>query len=400
VRADLVGAKPPVWRRLELPSTLRLDGLHGVLQAAFGWTDSHLHRFSLGDSAWDDQSEHFLCPYDVEEGENDGLPAGDVRLDEVLAELGDRLLYTYDYGDEWKHRLVVEQIGEPVAGVRCTGGHGAAPPEDSGGIWDWDADAAPPFDVAEAQAALALWGVERVLPPQIAQLLRQVELLPAEEVLRNLIDLADLDGPVEVDTATAAEAMMRYSWLLRRVGNGLTLTAAGRLPPAVVTEAMEALWPDEDWIGQRNREDLTEPVRRLRASAQRLGLVRVSRGSLLVTKAGAALQGDPLRLWRHVADRLSARSKDAFARTATQLLLVAAAAGRVEDEQLAAVLTGAGWSGGAEAGVHWYAVRHAAGHADEVLDVVGAYERRMSVNAVGRVLARASLRAGRAVSSD
>jgi hypothetical protein len=70
VRVDLVGAKPPVWRRLELPSTLRLDELHGVLQAVFGWTDSHLHRFSLGDSAFDDQVERFLCPYDVEEGED------------------------------------------------------------------------------------------------------------------------------------------------------------------------------------------------------------------------------------------------------------------------------------------------------------------------------------------
>ncbi len=35
VRVDLVGAKPPVWRRLVLPSTLRLDQLHGVLQAVF-----------------------------------------------------------------------------------------------------------------------------------------------------------------------------------------------------------------------------------------------------------------------------------------------------------------------------------------------------------------------------
>ncbi len=68
-----------------------VDELHGVLQAVFGWSDSHLHRFSLGDSAWDDGAERFLCPFDVEEGEDDGVPACDVRLDEVLAEPGDRL---------------------------------------------------------------------------------------------------------------------------------------------------------------------------------------------------------------------------------------------------------------------------------------------------------------------
>jgi hypothetical protein len=129
----------------------------------FGWTDSHLHRFSLGDSAWDDGSERYLCPYDVEEGEDDGVPACDVRLDEVLAQPGDSLLYTYDYGDEWNHRLVVEAVGAPVGTAQCTGGRGAAPPEDSGGIWDWDASAAPPFDLVEAQASLALWELERAL---------------------------------------------------------------------------------------------------------------------------------------------------------------------------------------------------------------------------------------------
>lgn len=83
LRVDPVGTKPPVWRRLDLPSTLRLDELHGVLQAVFGWSDSHLHRFWLGDSAWDDGAERFLCTSDVEEGEDDGVPAC-VRLDEVL----------------------------------------------------------------------------------------------------------------------------------------------------------------------------------------------------------------------------------------------------------------------------------------------------------------------------
>ena len=391
VRVDLVGARPPVWRRLELPSTLRLDELHGVLQAVFGWTDSHLHRFSLGDSAWDDSAEHFLCPYDVEEGEDDGVPACDVRLDEVLAEPGDRLLYTYDYGDQWDHLLVVEQVGATVDGVRCTDGRRAAPPEDSGGVWDWDADAAPPFELADAQAALALWDVERALPPEIAQLLRHVELLPAERVVRDLLEAADLDGPVDVDDLMAAEAGRRYAWLLHRVGDGLTLTAAGYLPPVVVTQAMQELWPDDRWIGKRNREDLTEPVRRLRASAQRLGLVRVSGGKLLVTRAGAALRDDPISLWRHVTERLAGRPKDTFARTATQLLLVATAAGEVDDQRLADVLTAAGWSGRAGTGVSRYALSHAAGHVVEVLDVVGGYEGRRAVTATGRAQARAAL---------
>lgn len=392
VRVDLVGAKPPVWRRLELISTLRLDQLHRVLQAVFRWTDTHLHRFCLGETAWDDAAERFLCPLDVEECEDEGVPTSDVRLDEVLAEPGDRLLYTYDYGNEWNHRLVVEQRGGPVTVVRCTGGRGAAPPEDSGGIGDWDASAAPPFDPAEAQQALAHWEQERTLPAEIAQLLQQVAVLPAESVVRDLVEAADLDGPVEVDEVTAAACLRRYVWLLHRVGGGLALTAAGWLPPVVVTEAMQSLWPDDRWIGKRNREDLTEPVRRLRASAQRLGLLRVSRGTLLVTRAGAALRDDPVGLWRHVTQRLGVRPADRFARTSTALLLLAAAAGRVEDERLVSVLTEAGWSRRGGTAVPPYAVRHAAMRVDETLDVVSADREQRTVDPAVRVLARAALR--------
>ena len=39
VKASLYGTKPPVWRRLEIPSVMTLDLVHMVMQAAFplGW---------------------------------------------------------------------------------------------------------------------------------------------------------------------------------------------------------------------------------------------------------------------------------------------------------------------------------------------------------------------------
>jgi hypothetical protein len=58
-----------------------------VLQTAFGWTDSHLWRFSLGGDPFSSSSQVFLCPWDVEEGEWDdegGLPAAAIRLDEAV----------------------------------------------------------------------------------------------------------------------------------------------------------------------------------------------------------------------------------------------------------------------------------------------------------------------------
>ena len=139
VRVDLESAKPPIWRRLDVRSDIGLDIFHQVLQSAFGWTDCHLHRFAIGGSPFDEDSELFLCPYDVEEGEDDGTATKDVTLDETLSTPGDVLRYCYDYGDSWDLRIALESVrsleeSAPVA--VCIDGRRASPPEDCGGLRD------------------------------------------------------------------------------------------------------------------------------------------------------------------------------------------------------------------------------------------------------------------------
>jgi hypothetical protein len=136
VRVDLDGAKPPLWRRLELASDLTLDELHEVLQIAFGWTNSHLHRFAAGPRAWGPESEHYLCPFDVAEG-SQGVPEERVRLDELLVEPKDRFFYEYDYGDGWSHTIrlaAVEERTTSTPAAVCTAGRRPGPPEDCGGV--------------------------------------------------------------------------------------------------------------------------------------------------------------------------------------------------------------------------------------------------------------------------
>lgn len=162
LRVDLHGATPPIWRRLDLRSDLSLNDLHDVLQVAFDWAGSHLWRFAAGGDPFDLGAQLFLCEFDVEEGEDDGLPAGEVRLGELLQERGDRLEYVYDYGDNWDLRIVVESVREAepeAAPARATGGHRAAPPEDCGGLRDGEDLATvledpARFDVAELDREL------------------------------------------------------------------------------------------------------------------------------------------------------------------------------------------------------------------------------------------------------
>lgn len=165
LRIDLAGAKPPIWRRVEVPSTLMLDQVHELLQLLFGWYDDHLHRFALGASVWDRDAESFLSGYDQEEGEKDGVPEAEVRLDEVLAEPGDVLRYVYDFGDEWRHALELEKmLPGTCARPRVLAGRHEAPEEDSGGIWAWaDEPDLEPLSVHELDEEVAEWAVERGL---------------------------------------------------------------------------------------------------------------------------------------------------------------------------------------------------------------------------------------------
>ena len=59
------------------------------------------------------------------------------RVHEVLPAVGARMLYTYDFGDDWRHEIVVEGIGEPVQRASCVAGERACPPEDCGGSWGY-----------------------------------------------------------------------------------------------------------------------------------------------------------------------------------------------------------------------------------------------------------------------
>lgn len=132
VKASLHGAKPPVWRRLELPSELTLDMVHEVLQIAFAWHGYHLHQFETACGSFgrpDDDGD-----WGFEEVGDESA----VALAQVAAEEKAKVVYVYDFGDDWRHDIVVEKITPALPGVaypRCTGGRGWAPEEDSGGIW-------------------------------------------------------------------------------------------------------------------------------------------------------------------------------------------------------------------------------------------------------------------------
>ena len=117
----LLHFSPPVWRRIAVPSDMPLGALHYVLQLAMGWTDWRLHDFRVGTTAYGD-------PEMLEElGDADEW---DASLADMAPRKGNRLRYTYDFGDNWEHDIHVEQVGPPVPALAypvCLAGERACP---------------------------------------------------------------------------------------------------------------------------------------------------------------------------------------------------------------------------------------------------------------------------------
>jgi hypothetical protein len=122
-------SKPPVWRRVLVHAEASLGELHRVIIAAMGWDGGHLHMFSDSIAQYGPDGE------DEDEDE--------FALADVLVEPGDRLRYTYDFGDEWDHDIRLEKVLPPDADRHgsavpvCLAGKGACPPEDCGGDWGY-----------------------------------------------------------------------------------------------------------------------------------------------------------------------------------------------------------------------------------------------------------------------
>ncbi|MBR1279262.1 plasmid pRiA4b ORF-3 family protein [Bradyrhizobium sp. AUGA SZCCT0283] len=162
IKVTLKDVKPEVMRRLVVPVTLRADRLHLTLQAAFGWTNSHLFEFHAGEERWgipDPDGDFGPQPIDARKA----------RLSDIVQETGAKTIhYLYDFGDSWDHVIKLEKWfdnttteGLPLlleAAGRC-------PPEDVGGAPGYAEYLDGIRDPAHPEHEhMCLWGPERFDP--------------------------------------------------------------------------------------------------------------------------------------------------------------------------------------------------------------------------------------------
>ena len=129
LKITLLEINPPIWRRIQVPSTLPLCCLHDAFQAVMGWTDSHLHQFENDGKYWGDPANREF------EDDIEIIDESKVSVAKLLLAEGEAMVYVYDYGDNWRHEVVLEKIVPADAPTKpvCLAGERRCPPEDVGG---------------------------------------------------------------------------------------------------------------------------------------------------------------------------------------------------------------------------------------------------------------------------
>ena len=123
---------PKVSRIVAIPLGIRLDMLHLVIQAAMGWTNSHLWVFQARGGTWGVPDPNFP---------DDTIRADRTLLLDMVADIGtNRFNYVYDFGDHWVHTVKVVKPIAAVPGVTyplLIEAVGRCPLEDIGGPWGY-----------------------------------------------------------------------------------------------------------------------------------------------------------------------------------------------------------------------------------------------------------------------
>jgi len=131
LKVALQGAKPPIWRRIQVPGNITLEKLHGIIQVCMGWSDQHMHQFLIDRTCYSLPGDDDL--WQTSRPKNEAK----YTLQDLDKKIQPRFQYIYDFGDDWIHQITVEKTLPAEAGKtvpKLITGRRACPPEDVGGI--------------------------------------------------------------------------------------------------------------------------------------------------------------------------------------------------------------------------------------------------------------------------
>ena len=137
VKVFLYGIQPQIWRRFSAPMEVTFAALHDIIQAAMGWENKSPHEFRHGKGK---RLVDVIGPVGLEDQTiGEFQDEQKVTVAEFIGKkrLPIRILYRYDFADEWVHEIVFEKREEGEGGPVMLEGARACPPEDFGGHFQY-----------------------------------------------------------------------------------------------------------------------------------------------------------------------------------------------------------------------------------------------------------------------
>ena len=320
IKVSLIGAQPPIWRRLLIEPDTTFQDIHRIIQLAMGWQVSHLHLF---------QAQDGRLLGDLAEDEDSMLNVEDesaVAVSSLLTRGGQSLKYEYDFGDSWEHDVKLEKIlpgNQEHPLPRCIKAVGQCPPEDVGGLpgfYDFleamEEAAHPAHDAAREWRGGEWFDPEYVNLDQINEDLLERHALFAEyandeppmaaidfcglspnqmhELLQNPFNCPAVFKPLF--NAEAANQVLDTAPVIRMAkvlvaaleGKGIRLTSKGNLPLKQVQTMIQAGGEETVFPMGRFRKTRSEehvlPVILTRVLLELAGFTKTQKGHLLLKK--------------------------------------------------------------------------------------------------------------------
>ena len=137
MRISLDYIEPEIWRRFIVDSSITLHKLHKIIQIVMGWTDSHLYSFTIRKVEYQMPSPEGYDFFDSFDVNQQPINSKKIILHDLNLRARQKFEYLYDFGDNWKHTILVEKIFQATDDTMvpyCIEGKRACPPEDCGSI--------------------------------------------------------------------------------------------------------------------------------------------------------------------------------------------------------------------------------------------------------------------------
>lgn len=298
LRVTLIDSPVIISRDIEIPAATSLSKLHLILQTVMGWQNAHLYQFERGTECW--TNPYTMLLNDDFDDELDQKEDTHIPLNSLLSDVGQKLLYRYDFGDDWLHEitLIDQDNGEfnTAMQVCLLDAEGACPPEDVGGThgylrmlttldsgdqeeiehylgWlgrdNWDPDGIESTLLAERIAALNLQLAQIYRASHLTWQLKPNELVSTSPIIQLLRPMLDILSAQPLKLTNKGNLPLRLVQAMYGIEQNLPSWQKRRLKRTKITTEQESAM-----------------ICFSREIAQKAGLIKVTANKLQLTKIG------------------------------------------------------------------------------------------------------------------